>query len=351
MNFSAVEMYKALCNKDSNFEGIFVAAVKTTGIFCRPTCTARKPKFENVEFFKNTKDAMANGYRPCKTCRPMENAGTLPPGILKLIQELEKNPEEKITSWDIRKMQIEPNTVRRWFRANHGITFTAYQRMLRINNAYQKLNDGKPIIDTAFSSGYQSLSGFNDGYKKAIGENPGNAKYTDIVSMHRFTTPLGPMVACANQSGLVLLEFSDRPMLETELKDIRQRLKANIIFGKNKLFDAVEEQLEEYFKGNRKTFDIPLLSPGTEFQQKVWNALMKIPYGRTVSYKQQSIAIGQPDAVRAVARANGANRIAIIIPCHRVIGENGTLTGYGGGLGRKQFLLDLESGRRGFDFI
>ena len=165
-----------------------------------------------------------------------------------------------------------------------------------------------------------------------------------VINLEILDTPLGKMVSCATDKGLCMLEFIDRRALVTELKDLKRLLRASIEPGSNKHLKAVEKQLNEYFEGKRKKFDIPLVTPGTDFQQKVWQKLLDIPYGETRSYKQQSIAVGNLGAIRAVGTANGANRISIIVPCHRVIGEDGNLTGYGGGLKRKRWLLDFESG-------
>ena len=164
----------------------------------------------------------------------------------------------------------------------------------------------------------------------------------EVLNIVRFTSPIGPMVACASKKGLCLLEFTDRRMLETEFKDLRKRLNAVILPGENPHLELVKKEMKEYFEGKRKYFTVPLDTPGTEFRQSVWKVLQNIPYGETRSYKQQAVALGNPKAVRAVASANGHNRIAVIIPCHRVIGSNGGLTGYAGGLHRKKWLLDLE---------
>lgn len=342
MNLTPERMYSALVEKDSSFEGIFYVGVKTTGIFCRPSCTARKPKFENVEFFQKTKDAIANGYRPCKVCKPLEQTGQTPEYIKNILNKLSENPFLKIKDYDLIQEGIEPNKVRRWFKNNHGITFQGYQRMIRINSAYNDLLRGKKIPETAFDSGYKSLSGFNDAFKNIIGDSPSTAKYTNIINICKFPTPLGPMYACANEDGIILLEFTDRRMLETELKDITRIFKAKIIHGENTYFSELIKQMNEYFEGIRKEFNLNLLIKGTEFQTKVWKQLQTIPYGKTRSYKEQAIAIENPKAVRAVAGANGLNRLCIIIPCHRVIGNDGTMTGYGGGVWRKKWLLDFE---------
>lgn len=165
---------------------------------------------------------------------------------------------------------------------------------------------------------------------------------TETISSTQFETPLGTMIACAGEQGICLLEYSDRQMLKMELMSLSKFLNATIIQRTNKHFDKLLKQLTEYFEGKRKDFTVPIITHGTEFQKSVWAELQKIPYGSTRSYRQQAIALKRPEAVRAVANANGMNRIAIIIPCHRVIGTNGHLTGYGGGLWRKKWLLELE---------
>lgn len=155
-------------------------------------------------------------------------------------------------------------------------------------------------------------------------------------------TPLGEMVAGATNEGVCLLEFHDRRMLPTEYKDLAKLLKTTFEEGENRHLKMLKKQLKEYFDGHRKEFSIPLITPGSEFQQAVWKELQNIQYGSTRSYQEQAMALNMPDSIRAVANANGMNRIAIVIPCHRVIGSDGRLTGYGGGLRRKKWLLDHE---------
>lgn len=342
MTISADTMYDALLRKDAAYEGLFYAAIRTTGIFCRPTCTARKPKRENVEYFTTSAEAIRHGYRPCKVCSPMTIAGDAPEGIRSLIARITDDPSLKLRDGDLRRMQLEPVRVRRWFKKHHGITFQSYQRMLRINSAFKRLAEGETVTGAAYESGFGSVSGFSDAFRSLIGTPPSAHRATTIITITRFTTPLGPMFACATENGICLLEYTDRRMLETELQDIRKRLNGAILFGANTHLDQLQKELKEYFSGVRKKFDVPLDAPGTEFQKKVWALLRKIPYGSTFSYAQQAQRIGRPSAVRAVANANGQNRISIVIPCHRVIGSDGTLTGYGGGLQRKQWLLDHE---------
>ena len=342
MNLSFDQMYHASYEKNPDFEGVFWMAVKTTGIFCRPTCTARKPKPENVEFFDNTKDAIQKGYRPCKVCKPLVNPDETPLDIRKLLIELSENPGLKLKDVDLVERGLQPITVKRWFLKHHGMTFHAFQRTFKINSAFKKLQQGENVLDVALDNGYESLSGFNDSFKNVFGVSPKNSKMEKIVDLKRIETPLGTMIACANENGICMLEFSDRKALPTELKEISKHFDANIVQGENPHFKTLEKELEEYFEGKRKDFTVPLSPVGTDFQKKVWEILRTIPYGTTRSYQQQADILGNPKAVRAVANANGLNKISIIIPCHRVIGSNGTLTGYGGGIWRKQKLLELE---------
>lgn len=342
MNISFEQMYQASFQKDPEFEGVFWMGVTTTGIFCRPTCTARKPKPENVEFFENTKDAILKGYRPCKDCKPLENPNETPSEIQELMNELSLNPELKFKDLDLIQRGLQPATVKRWFLKHHGMTFHAFQRMFKINSAFKKLQQGENVMDVALGNGYGSLSGFNESFKSIIGTSPKNSKLETIVDLKRIETPLGQMIACANAEGVCLLEYSDRKSLSKELQDISKYFKANIILGDNRHFKTLEQELSEYFEGTRLAFTVPLAPVGTDFQKSVWEILRTIPYGTTRSYQQQADILGHPKAVRAVANANGLNKISIIIPCHRVIGTNGTLTGYGGGIWRKQKLLELE---------
>jgi AraC family transcriptional regulator of adaptative response/methylated-DNA-[protein]-cysteine methyltransferase len=335
-------MYKAIIEKDTSFEGVFFTAVKTTGIFCRPSCTARKPKLENIEFLKTTKECILKGYRACKVCNPLDTLNQTPKEFQQIINELRLNPSLKFKDYDLKQKGIEPSQIRRWFLKNHGITFQAYQRMSRINSAFKKIQNGESVTHTAFDSGFESLSGFGNSFKNIFGVSPKHGKKQNIIDLKRIETPLGTMIACATYQGICLLEFTDRKMLVTELKSIAKLLNATIIQGQNKHFDTLETQLCEYFKSDRKVFSVPLHTPGTDFQNKVWNALKQIPYGQTKSYQEQAIIVKSPESVRAVANANGMNRVSILIPCHRVIGSDGQLTGYGGGLWRKKYLLELE---------
>ncbi len=333
--------YRAFINRDPSFEGVFIVGVKTTGIFCRPTCPA-KPKLENVEFFPSAKKAMLNGYRPCKVCKPLEKLGNPPSNISRLLKYMDDNPTIKLKDIDLQNLELEPNQVRRWFLKNYKLTFHAYQRMYHINNAFQRVQSGQNITNIAYDSGYDSLSGFNSMFKNIIGTSPILSKNKRIVNITRIETDLGTMIAGATDKGICMFEFADYKLLEQELKQLTTSLKAPLVQGENVYFGILRKQLDQYFKGELQEFDIPLDLVGTEFQKQVWSGLLQIPYGSTTTYAKQAERLGKPSAVRAVANANGKNKISIILPCHRVIGADGTLTGYGGGIWRKKKLLELE---------
>ena len=271
-------MYEALVNKDSSFEGSFIAAVKTTGIFCRPTCTARKPKEENVEFFSTTKDAILHGYRPCKVCHPLEMLNETPEFVKNILQQINDWPSEKIKDWHLREKNIDPNKVRRWFLKNNGLTFHAYQRMFRINSAFKKIQNGETITSTAFDSGYESMSGFHDSFKSIFGVSPSNSRQQQVIDITRMETPLGTMFACAVEQGICLLEFTDRKMLETELKALAKLLNATIIQGSNKHFVLLKQQLEEYFfRAKEKYFPFPCFLPDQIFNNTFGKFCRKFP--------------------------------------------------------------------------
>jgi len=344
LNLTENQMYQALLKRDESFEGLFFVAVKTTGIFCRPTCRARMPKKENVEYFQSAKEALLRGYRPCKVCTPMSPKGKAPEWVGKVLNEVSQGNSHRLSDREIRNVGVDPNRLRRWFKQNYGMTFQAYLRSLRLGTAFGHLANGKKVISTAYDNGYYSLSGFTHSFKKTIGIAPSESNSKSIIHVYQILTPLGPMMAASVKQGICLLEFIERKMLESELKDLSKRLDAPLVTSPGPHLKDLKIQLEQYFNGDRKKFDLPLFTPGSDFQKQVWKGLQNIPYGTTRSYKEQAKALGRPKAVRAVANANGANRIAIIIPCHRVIGTDGKLIGYGGGLWRKKRLLALENG-------
>ncbi len=348
---TADRYYQALVARDADFLGTFYVGVRTTGIFCIATCRARKPKRENVTFYTTLKELLDHGYRPCKICRPTEHAHRAPAPVSRALALMREKPKEKISDRDLREAGVSPDALRRWFNEHYGMTFQAYQRMYRINQAYRELREGAATTRAAHESGYESVSGFGYTYKKLLGKSPHAAARPRVMLLNRITTPLGPMFVGATETGICLLEFVDRRMLETELHDLQKLLGATILTGENEHSRRAREELVDYFAGTRQAFTVPLDLPGTAFQQAAWRALHGIPYGTTASYQEQAKAVGNTGAVRAVAAANGMNRVSIIVPCHRIIGKDGKLRGYGGGVERKRWLLSHERRHRVSDVL
>lgn len=351
LQITRAEMERAFSTKDGSYDGVFFVAVKTTGIFCRPSCPAN-PKRENVEFFFSVRQAVFAGYRPCKRCHPTEINGAPPPWANELMQRVEREPGEKITAREMQRMGVTPERARRWFLDNYGMTFAEWQRGKRLAEAFTQIRNGQPLDDVVFANGYASHSGFRDAFSKTFGAPPMQARQaallrgTEYIAAQFVETPLGPLLAAATREGVCFLEFSDRRMLEYNYKQIRKRFALPILPTTNEPLEGLRAELTCYFQGKQKRFRTRLAMNGTPFQERVWNELQKIPHGETISYEELARRIEQPTAVRAVARANGMNRISIVIPCHRVIGKDGELTGYGGGLWRKRLLLELEKSGR-----
>ena len=336
------EMLAAFAERDESYDGAFVAAVRTTGIFCRASCPARRPRPDHVEFFESAGEALAAGYRPCLRCRPLDTNGTAPPWLDPLLAELERDPRRRWTDADLAARGLRPEAVRRWFRRRFGRTFHDYARSRRLSAAVGTLQQGVPVTDAAFDHGYESLSGFNDAIRNLVGTSPGTAGDARLLAVAPIETPLGVMLLGASEGKLCLAEFSDPDRLESQLRRTCRSMKTTLVPGRSAPIADAESQLAEYFAGRRRRFDLPLLPAGTVMQRQIWETLLRIPYGETWSYGQVAAAIGRPRAARPVGQAVGANPISIIVPCHRVIGAAGTLTGYGGGLWRKQRLLALE---------
>jgi AraC family transcriptional regulator of adaptative response/methylated-DNA-[protein]-cysteine methyltransferase len=336
------EMERAFAGKDAGYDGVFYVAVKTTGVFCRPSCPSR-PNRENVEFFNGVKECLFAGYRPCKRCHPLEANGKPPDWAQELITRVEAAPDTRLKAGELRALGITPERARRWFQQHYGMSFSAWCRGNRLAGAFMRIRQGATLDDAIFDSGFQSHSGFREAFGRVFGDAPGRSRDNgERVVITMLETPLGPMLAGATDAGINFLEYTDRRMLEHNFKSMRQRFGCGIVPGQHPLLEQLREELSEYFEGERREFTSPLASHGTPFQDKVWQELRRIPYGETISYDELARRVGQPTAQRAVARANGMNYVAILIPCHRVIGKDGTLTGYGGGLWRKRLLLELE---------
>lgn len=335
-------MYQAVVRRDSSYEGVFFTGVKTTGIFCRPTCRAKRPKAENVEFFPTITEALHGGYRPCRLCRPMDSTKPVPPLVEQLRRAVEGSAEGRVSDKELTAMGVEPSTARRQFKTYHGMTFHAYQRARRMGLALRDVKAGRSVIDVQLARGYESTSGFREAFTRIFGQVPRNAKTGVCLLAQRIETPLGTMLALADEQGLRLLEFADRRGLERELAGLRRRLRCAVVPGTNAVLEQTRVQLGKYFSGESLAFDLPLAPVGSEFQLRVWTELGKIAPGKTRSYLGMAQKLGIPKAPRAIGRANGSNMLALVIPCHRVIRANGELCGYAGGLWRKQRLLEHE---------
>jgi AraC family transcriptional regulator, regulatory protein of adaptative response / methylated-DNA-[protein]-cysteine methyltransferase len=337
-------MYRALAARDPAFDGIFFVAVKTTRIFCRSVCHARTPKPENVEYFPKPHDALYAGYRPCLRCRPLDHGRQAPQVVARLLAAVETDPSGRLRELDLVRMGIDPSSARRAFQRYCGMTFHAYHRARRMGLALTGIREGKSMIDLQLDHGFESGSGFREAFARVFGTAPSRAQAdaVDCLYAQWFETPLGPVLALANDEGLHLLEFVDRRGLERELKALRTRFVHRIVPGTHRYLEQIGSELTAYFSGRTLHFATPVKLDGSPFQREVWEALRAIAPGATRSYAEIAATIGRRTAVRAVGRANGDNKLAIIIPCHRVIGADGTLTGYGGGLWRKAWLLEHE---------
>ena len=336
------EYYKALIEKNSEYEGIFYVGVKSTGVFCRPTCPARKPKFENCEFYETAKEALLASFRPCQRCRPLSHPNQVSDVVRQLVEAVEQNPEKRWKTQDFRNLSMDESTARRQFKKRFGMTFIEYARSRRMGLALKHIKAGSSVIDTQLASGYESSSGFRDAFSRIMGAAPTMLEERKVLRAAWIDTKLGPMVAIADEHALYLLEFVDRRGLEREVERLRLRTKSAIIPGTTKPIQSIEQELTQYFDGKLKGFKTPLHLLGSPFQKSVWDQLVQIPPGETCSYSDIAVTLGRPTAFRAVAQANGANQLAIVIPCHRVINSNGDLGGYGGGLSRKDWLLQHE---------
>lgn len=337
-------LYAALLRRDPAFEGRAWVGVATTGIFCRLTCPARKPRPENCRWFDSPAAALGAGFRSCRRCHPLgpEIAGD--PTVQHLLSLLADDPQRRWTESDVAALGLDPSTVRRAFRRHLGMTFLDLARQTRLREGVRGLAAGAPVIEAQLDAGFDSASGFRDAFARLFGHPPaalvrGGAP---LLLADWIDTPLGGMIAVVDDASLHLLEFTDRKALGPELRRLSAHVRGRIGLGRNAVTEAAEAQLGGYFSARSGRFDIPLTLHGTPFLRSVWTELQRIPPGATVSYGELAARIGRPTAARAVARANGANQIAIVIPCHRVIGADGTLTGYAGGLWRKQALIGIE---------
>jgi len=334
-------LFAALLARDPAYDGFAYVGVRTTGVFCRLTCPARKPKRRNVVFFSCRDAAQEAGFRPCKRCRPLADNRPASGALEALRDRLKAEPERRWSAADLKRLGYDPSTVRRAFQREYGVTFVQFARAQRLGAAVSRLQQGGSVMDAQLDAGYESGSGFREAIGKLIGDAPARTNGQRILAARWLDTPIGAMLAIADEAGLHLLEFAERAALPGEIARLKARA-GPIAFGQSPVIAALDHQLGLYFSGRLKTFDIPIVQRGTSFEATVWAALRQVPPGQTRSYGEIARTIGRPDAPRAVARANGANQVAILVPCHRIIGSDGSPTGYGGKLWRKQWLLEHE---------
>ena len=316
------EYYEALLAKKTEYEGIFLVGVKTTSVFCRPTCPARKPKLENYEFFETAQQALLASFRPCMRCRPLSHPNHVSTLIQQLVEAVEENPEKRWKDKDFEELAVDASTARRQFKKRFGMTFVEYARARRMGLAMKQVREGEAVIEAQLSTGYESSSGFRDAFSRIMGAAPTKLGSSNILKAAWLDTPLGPMLAIADEEALYLLEFVDRRGLEREIERLRRKTKSAIIPGRTNPINSIERELNLYFKGCLKEFTTATCLIGSPFQKHVWAELVKIPPGETSSHSEIAKAVGRPTAFRAVAQANGANQFAII-PCHRVIHTKG----------------------------
>lgn len=311
------ELYALLAARDASLDGQVFACVSSTGIFCRLDCPARTPLRQNVEFRGSVAACLTDGFRPCKRCHPL--APRHDAALIELIRGLEADPTRRWGAEDLRALGHVPPTVERACVRTLGVGFLELARMRRaLVRGEGDAAKARTAIDAVMDSGSEGLS----------------ARWIE--------TPLGPMLAVAGATALHLLEFASTTRLIPEVAALKKATGQSVRFADSPVLDQLQDQLVAYFAGVGQGFELPLAGAGTPFQRRVWDMLCTIPPGTTWSYAALARSLGQPSATRAVAAANGANPISILVPCHRVIGADGSLTGYGGGLWRKRWLLTHE---------
>src|SRR6476469_4593408 len=330
--------WAAFMRRDRSWDGRIIGAVKTTGIYCKPSCPAKRPKRENVDFFATGDEARAAGFRPCLRCKPDE-VGRDREAIAAAVKLIESAEEAPGLAELAEAVGYAPHHFQRLFKRDLGVPPAEYARALRSRRAEQALKANNRVTDAVYDAGYQAPSGFYDDAKERLGMTPSawrDGGRGETIRWTTFDSPLGQMLIAATSKGICRLTFDDSP-------DTLRRLfpRATILEDTSRLRELIEGALEA-IERPLAARELPIDVAGTAFQEAVWRELRKIPVGETRSYAEIAAAIGQPKAVRAVGTANGDNHVAVLIPCHRVIRSDGTLGGYAGGLDRKRQLLAAE---------
>jgi AraC family transcriptional regulator of adaptative response/methylated-DNA-[protein]-cysteine methyltransferase len=334
-------LLRAVATRDPAWDGLFIVAVTSTGIACRPTCPSRPARPENLRFFPSLPEALASGFRPCLRCKPDRQVGD-PDWWSRAVALADQSEVARLADSDFRAAGIDPVRLRRYARRRHGMTFHEWIRTRRVAGAQRRIRQGEAIDRVIVDSAWESHSGFRDAFRRVAGRAPGQARDAEPIAIEEWESPLGTLVLGAVDAGICLLEFADPRRVERQAATLHRWFGGPLVRQSHPHLVTLRGELEEYFAGRRRRFDVPLVLRGTPFELATWRALTEIPFGATVSYADIARRIDNPGAVRAVGSANGRNRIAIVVPCHRVVNADGKLGGYGGGLWRKKRLLELE---------
>jgi AraC family transcriptional regulator of adaptative response/methylated-DNA-[protein]-cysteine methyltransferase len=324
--------------RDRSWDGRVIGAVKTTGIYCKPSCPAKRPKREHVEFFASGEEARAAGYRSCMRCKPDE-VGRDRDAVAKAVKLIEQAEEAPSLAEIAEAVGYAPHHFQRIFKRDLGISPAEYARGLRNRRAQDALKQNGRVTDAVYDAGYSGPSGFYSDAKERLGMTPSawrDGGRGETIRWTHFDSPLGQMLIAATSRGICRLTFDDS---EASLRRLFPN--ANIVKDDGGLKELVEGALAAIEQPLAMP-DLPIDVAGTAFQEAVWRELRKIPAGETRSYAEIAAAIGHPKAVRAVGSANGDNHVCVLIPCHRVIRSDGSLGGYGGGIERKKQLLAAE---------
>jgi AraC family transcriptional regulator of adaptative response/methylated-DNA-[protein]-cysteine methyltransferase len=330
--------WTAFMRRDRAWAGRIVGAVHTTGIYCKPSCPAKRPKRENVTFYATAEEARSAGFRACLRCKPDE-VGRDREAVARAVGFIEAAEEAPTLDAVANAVGYAPHHFQRIFKRDLGVSPAEYARGLRKTRAQSALSQSGRVTDAIYDAGYQNPSGFYSDAKERLGMTPSawrNGGQGETIRWTTFDSPLGQMLIAATSKGICRLTFDDS---EASLR--RFFPKATIVQDDGGLKQLVEGALTAIERPLAAP-DLPIDVAGTAFQEAVWRELRKIPVGETRSYAEIAAAIGQPKAVRAVGTANGDNHVAVLIPCHRVIRSDGTLGGYAGGLDKKKLLLATE---------
>ena len=336
------EAWAAFERRDRSWDGRVIGAVKTTGIYCKPSCPARRPKRQHVEFFADASSALAAGYRACLRCRP-DDIGRDREAVAKAVRFIELSEEAPNLTDIAAEVGYAPHHFQRIFTRDVGVSPAAYARALRANRAKDALGENGSVTDAIYEAGYSGPSRFYADAKERMGMTPSAWRDGGRGETIRYVvkdSPLGPLLVAATSKGICRLTFDED---ESVLK--RRFPNATVLPDDGTISDWAEGALTA-IEHPAQTPELPIDVRGTAFQEAVWKELRRIPLGETRSYADIAAAVGQPQAVRAVGTANGSNPVAVLVPCHRVIRSDGTLGGYAGGLDRKRKLLSAEQASR-----